>query len=145
MLTLPMFMPTSLANTGILKSRSGVWPISPGFVLPIIVRCAMGIAIINFPKSKFLMRLKQPPIRSFRGKAPLIMPLVWRWWRLWKAFCGMNTRCSLFRTLMTGEYGLEDVYLSLPCVLSRKGIEQKIVLSLVDRRRSRSPPFRSRS
>lgn len=33
-------------------------------------------------------------------------------------------------TLMKGEYGLDDVYLSLPCVVNRQGIERKMLLSL---------------
>ncbi len=33
-------------------------------------------------------------------------------------------------TLLKGEYGIGDVYLSLPCVVNRKGIERKIQLSL---------------
>ncbi len=32
--------------------------------------------------------------------------------------------------LLNGEYGLEDVYLSLPCVVSRRGIVKRILLSL---------------
>jgi L-lactate dehydrogenase len=33
-------------------------------------------------------------------------------------------------TLLKGEYGIEDVYLSLPCVVNRQGIERKMQLSL---------------
>jgi L-lactate dehydrogenase len=33
-------------------------------------------------------------------------------------------------TLLHGEYGIEDVSLSLPCIVNRKGAEKKILLSL---------------
>lgn len=36
-------------------------------------------------------------------------------------------------TLTTGQYGIEDIYLSLPCVVGRNGVEKVIEISLNDK------------
>jgi L-lactate dehydrogenase len=33
-------------------------------------------------------------------------------------------------TLLKGEYGIKGIYLSLPCVVNRQGVERKMMLSL---------------
>lgn len=48
-----------------------------------------------------------------------------------------NERCVLpVSTLMTGEFGIEDVYLSLPCIIGQNGVERVLLPEVSDDERT---------
>ncbi|MCL6590018.1 MAG: L-lactate dehydrogenase [Firmicutes bacterium] len=84
----------------------------------------------QFPRERIFNEVKAAAYRIIEGKGATYYAIGLALVEIVESILRNEYSVLTVSTLMTGEYGLEDVYLSLPCVLSRKGVGQKILLSL---------------
>jgi L-lactate dehydrogenase len=84
----------------------------------------------QFPKEQIFNEVKAAAYRIIQGKGATYYAIGLALVEIVESILRNEYSVLTVSTLMTGEYGLENVYLSLPCVLSRKGVGQKILLSL---------------
>jgi L-lactate dehydrogenase len=84
----------------------------------------------SFPKDEIFSEVKNAAYRIIKGKGATYYAIGLALLEIVASIIRDENSILTVSNLLNGEYGLEDVYLSLPCIVNRKGIAKKIKLSL---------------
>ncbi len=82
------------------------------------------------PKEEIFNEVKNAAYKIIKGKGATYYAIGLALVQIVESIIRDEYSVLTVSTLLKGEYGLEDLYLSLPCVVNRQGIERKIRLEL---------------
>ncbi|MGE5582060.1 MAG: L-lactate dehydrogenase [Bacillota bacterium] len=84
----------------------------------------------SLPKEAIFNEVKNAAYKIIKGKGATYYAIGLALVQIVESIIRDEYSVLTVSTLLKGEYGISDVYLSLPCVVNRQGIERQIRLSL---------------
>lgn len=82
------------------------------------------------PKAEIFNEVKNSAYRIIKGKGATYYAIGLALVQIVESILRDEYSVLTVSTMLTGEYGLEDVCLSLPSIVTRQGVEKKVLLSL---------------
>lgn len=82
------------------------------------------------PKSEIFNEVKNAAYKIIKGKGATYYAIGLALTEIIESIIRDEYSVLTVSTLLNGEYGIDGVYLSLPCVVNRQGVERKMQLSL---------------
>jgi len=84
----------------------------------------------EFPKDQIYQEVKNAAAQIIQGKGATYYAIGLALVQIVESILRDEYSVLTVSTLLTGEYGINDLYLSLPCIVSRHGIEKQVRLDL---------------
>ena len=104
-----------------------MWPESQLMHTALPMTAAVTGTQIEFASNK---RCGTLPTTSSPIRAPPASLWGWHWFRLRVPYCAHKKRVLTVSTLPDGEFGIQNVCLSVPCIVSVSGLERILESSL---------------